>query len=123
MSTATQQKKEGTLTERGKANIESLKNSIARDQEYITFEENEERDLHFDAERMRQVDGKFGTRYEFNVVDLNRFPDLEKKWTVSKTNAMKIMDELGVGNTILHIKAEGTGIERRYKISTSKRGR
>jgi hypothetical protein len=110
-----QQQKE--LTERGKRNINSLKESIAREQEYITFEDGEERTLHFDAEKMREAPGKFGTRYEFNVVDLNRFPDLEKKWTVSKTNAMKIMNELEAGNTILRVKAEGEGIDRRYKIS------
>ena|SRR5215216_5388965 len=109
------------LTEKGKENLRTTKEQIARNEEYISFEEAEERDLHFNAEQIKPVPGKFGgTRFECIVTDLTNFPDMEKKWTVSKTAAKTILKQLEVGNTILHVKAEGEGIARRYQISPTK---
>jgi hypothetical protein len=109
-------------TEIGKQNISAIDEGIKRAQKYITFEEGEERDLHFDAERIKAVPNRFGgnERYECTVTDLTYAPDLEKTWTVSRTVYQMIKEHLLEGNTILHIEAEGQNINRKYKVSVKK---
>jgi hypothetical protein len=108
------------LTEKALENLRKNKEQKARDSKYIAWEDGEEKELHFDAEKIRQVPSKFDDdkkRYEYTVVDLRNFPDMEKIWTVSKRTSDMIDERLAEGHSILLVECEGEGTARKFKIS------
>jgi hypothetical protein len=82
--------------------------------------EEKRKSLQFDAEKIRPVPSRFDPdkmRYEYAVVDLRNFPDMEKIWTVSKKTSDIIDEKLAEGHSILLVECEGEGTSRKFKIS------
>jgi len=114
----TQNKK--LLSQKALENLRKNKEQKARDSKYISWEDGEEKELYFDPEKIRQVPSKFGDdnkRYEYTVVDVRNFPDMEKLWTVGKKTSDKIDEFLADGHSILLVECEGEGTNRKFKIS------
>jgi hypothetical protein len=108
------------LSQKALENLRKNKEQKARDSKYISWEDGEEKELQFDAEKIRQVPSKFGDdnkRYEYTVVDLRNFPDMDKLWTVGKKTSDMIDEKLAEGHSILLIECEGEGTSRKFKIS------
>jgi hypothetical protein len=108
------------LSQKALENLRKNKEQKARDSKYISWEDGEEKELYFDPEKIRQVPSKFGDdnkRYEYTVVDLRNFPDIEKLWTVGKKTSDKIDEFLADGHSILLVECEGEGTNRKFKIS------
>ena len=71
--------------------------------------------LKFDPERIKIVEGQYGPRIQYTVIDPN-FPDKEKKFEQGKTTSKEIDKYLKQGQTVLKIQRIGGGKDTRYSV-------
>jgi hypothetical protein len=64
--------------------------------------------LKFNPERIKIVEGQYGPRIQYTVIDPN-YPDNEKKFEQGKTTSKEIDKYLKQGQTVLKIQRIGSG--------------
>jgi hypothetical protein len=72
--------------------------------------------LKFNPEQIKQVEGKFGLRISYTVIDPNYSDKGEKKFEASKLTSRKIDSILSQGKTLLKITRVGSGKDTSYNV-------
>jgi hypothetical protein len=111
---------EAQLSEKAKENLQRNEESRKKDSKYVKLEPGERVTLHFDPEKIDQVelefDGKKTKRYQYAVTDPNEPEQPEKYFTVSKRISAVIDTYLAEGKSILKIHRIGAGKDTQYVI-------
>jgi hypothetical protein len=72
--------------------------------------------LKFNPEQIKPVEGKFGLRISYTVIDPNYSDKGEKKFEASKLTSRKIDSLLSQGKTLLKITRVGSGKDTSYNV-------
>jgi hypothetical protein len=83
--------------------------------EFVKLEDQEIRVLKFNPERIKIVEGQYGPRIQYTVIDPN-YPDREKKFEAGKTTSKEIDRYLRQGHTVLKIQRLGGGKDTKYSV-------
>jgi hypothetical protein len=86
---------------------------------YIKLEPGETTVLKFNPEQIKAVEGKFGLRISYAVIDPNYSDKGEKKFEASKLASRKIDSYLGQGKTLLKITRVGGGKDTSYNVEAA----
>jgi hypothetical protein len=112
---------EAQLSEKAKENLQRNEESRKKDSKYLKLQPGEKVTLHFDPEKIDQVelefDGKKNKRYQYAVTDPNEPEQPEKYFTVSKRISAVIDTYLAEGKSILKIHGIGAGKDTQYVIT------
>jgi hypothetical protein len=79
------------------------------------LDDQEIRILKFNPERIKIVEGQYGHRIQYTVIDPN-YPDREKKFEQGKTTSKEIDKYLKQGHRLLKIKRIGGGKDTKYGV-------
>lgn len=109
------------LTQKARENLQKNAESRKNDTKFLKFEPGEKKTLHFDTEKIEQVDlefeGKVSRRYRYAVIDPEDEKREEKYFTVSKRTSALIDSYLAEGQTVLKIHRIGAGKDTQYAIT------
>jgi hypothetical protein len=105
------------LSEKARQNLEQNAELWRGESEYVKLEDGETRVLQFNPEKIKQVEGQYGLRIQYMVIDPNFSDKGEKKFEAGKQTSRDIDTQLRVGNRLLKIKRLGSGVETKYSIS------
>lgn len=108
---------EQVLSEKAKQNLERNTELWRAESEFVKLEDGETRVLQFNAEKIKQVEGQYGLRIQYMVIDPNYSDKGEKKLEAGKQTSHDIDSQLRQGNRLLKIKRLGSGVETKYSIS------
>lgn len=75
--------------------------------------------LKFNPEKIKHVEGQFGVRISYTVIDPNHSDKGEKKFETGKLTSTQIDSLLLQGRTLLKVTRQGEGKETTYKIEAS----
>ena len=84
---------------------------------FIKLEDGETRVLQFNPEKIKQVEGQYGIRIQYMVIDPNYADKGEKKFEAGKKTLNDVDMQLRQGNRLLKIKRLGTGTDTKYSVS------
>jgi len=101
------------LSETAKRNLSSNTELWKAESKYIKLEPDESIVLQFDPEKIKHVEGKFGPRISYSVIDPNYSDKGEKKFEAGKLTSKKVDSLLSQGKTLLKITRVGSG---RHKL-------
>lgn len=108
---------EQVLSEKAKQNLERNTELWRAESEFVKLEDGETRVLQFNPEKIKQVEGQYGLRIQYMVIDPNYSDKGEKKLEAGKQTSHDIDAQLRQGNRLLKIKRLGAGVETKYSIS------
>jgi hypothetical protein len=86
--------------------------------EFVRLEDGETRVLKFNPEQIKIVEGQYGPRIRYVVIDPN-YPDKEKKLEAGKLSSKEIDKYLTQGHTMLKIQRIGSGKDTKYIIQAA----
>jgi hypothetical protein len=114
-----QQQKEQVqqLSEVARQNLEKNAELWRSESVYVKLEDGETRVLQFNPEKIKQVEGQYGIRIQYRVIDPNYSEKGEKKFEAGKKTSNDIDAQLRQGNRLLKIRRLGTGTETKYSVS------
>jgi hypothetical protein len=75
--------------------------------------------LLFNPEKIKHVEGKFGPRISYSVIDPNYSDKGEKKFEAGKLTSKKIDSYLSQGKNLLKITREGSGRDTSYNVEAA----
>jgi hypothetical protein len=107
------------LSEVAKANLDRNTELWKAESLYVKLEDGETRILQFNPERIKQVEGQYGTRIQYPVIDPNYADKGEKKFEAGKQTSIEIDVQLRQGNRLLKIRRLGSGTETKYSVSST----
>jgi len=92
---------------------------LKAESKYIKLEPDESIVLQFNAEKIKHVEGKFGLRISYTVIDPNYSDKGEKRFEASKLTSKKIDSLLSQGRTLLRITRVGSGKDTSYIVEAA----
>lgn len=116
MSQKTKEQVQG-LSEAAKQNLERNSELWKAESVYIKLENEETRILQFNPEKIKPVEGQYGIRIQYLVIDPNYSDKGEKKFEAGKQTSRDIDAQLRQGNRLLKIRRLGTGTDTKYSVS------
>jgi hypothetical protein len=75
--------------------------------------------LHFNPEKIKHVEGQFGPRIQYSVINPNYSDKSEKKFETGKLTSKQIDSILSQGKTLLKITRQGEGKETIYNVEAA----
>jgi hypothetical protein len=75
--------------------------------------------LQFNPEKIKHVEGQYGPRIQYSIIDPNYSEKGEKKFETGKLTSKQIDSLLRQGKTTLQITRSGAGIETSYAVTGS----
>lgn len=105
------------LSEEARKNLERNSELWRAESVYIKLEDGEERVLQFNPEKIKQVEGQYGIRIQYMVIDPNYADKGEKKLEAGKKTSNDIDAQLRQGIRLLKIKRLGSGTDTKYSIA------
>jgi hypothetical protein len=75
--------------------------------------------LHFNPEKIKHVEGQFGPRIQYSVINPNYSDKGEKKFETGKLTSKQIDSLLSQGKTTLKITRQGEGKETSYDVKAA----
>jgi hypothetical protein len=115
----TTQNQNQDLSEIAKSKLESNTELWKAESKYIKLELDETIVLQFDPEKMKHVEGKFGPRISYSVIDPNYSDKGEKKFEAGKLTSKKVDSLLSQGKTLLKITRVGSGKDTSYNVEAA----
>jgi hypothetical protein len=103
------------LSEAAKQNLEANSDLWKETSEFVKLEDGETRVLRFNPERIKRVEGQYGPRIQYVVIDPN-YPDKEKKFEQGKTTSKEIDKYLAQGYLLLKVQRIGAGKDTKYIV-------
>lgn len=107
------------LSEAAKQNLEKNAELWKAESVYIKLEDGETRILQFNPEKIKPVEGQYGIRIQYLVIDPNYSDKGEKKFEAGKQTSRDIDNQLRQGNRLLKIRRLGTGTDTKYSVSSA----
>ena len=107
------------ISEAARKNLESNKELWKSESKYIKLEAGETVILQFDPENIKHVEGQYGPRIQYTVINPNFSDKGEKKFETGKTTSGQIDSILSQGKTLLMITRQGEGKETSYKVEAA----
>jgi hypothetical protein len=107
------------LSEIAKSKLNSNAELWKAESKYIKLEQDETIVLQFDAEKIKHVEGKFGPRISYSVIDPNYSDKGEKKFEAGKLTSKKVDSLLSQGKTLLKITRIGSGKDTSYNVEAA----
>jgi hypothetical protein len=111
------QEKKGELSEEARRNLEENAELWRAESEYVKLEDGETRILQFNPEKIKRVEGNFGPRIQYLVIDPNYSDKGFKKFEAGKRTSNDIDAQLRQGNRLIAVKRLGSGTDTKYSIS------
>jgi len=105
------------LSEAGRQNLDKNAELWRAESQYVKLEDEETRVLQFDPDRIKHVEGQYGIRIQYLVIDPNYADKGEKKFEAGKKTSNDIDTQLRQGNRLLKIRRLGIGIDTKYSVS------
>ena len=105
------------LSEAAKRNLERNAELWRAESQYVKLEDGEERVLQFDPEKIKQVEGQYGVRIQYLVIDPNYSDRGLKKFEAGKKTSNDIDAQLRQGIRLLKIKRLGVGTDTKYSVA------
>ena len=105
------------LSEIAKQNLDSNTELWKAESKYIRLEPGETVVLQFNPEKIKHVEGQFGIRISYAVIDPNYSDKGEKKFETGKLTSKQIDSLLRQGKTTLQITRSGEGKETSYTVA------
>jgi hypothetical protein len=105
------------LSETAKRNLEKNSELWRAESVFIKLEDGEERVLQFNPEKIKQVEGQYGLRIQYMVIDPNYADKGDKKFEAGKKTSNDIDAQLRQGNRLLKIRRLGTGTDTKYSVA------
>lgn len=105
------------LSEAARQNLERNSELWKAESVYVKLEDGETRILQFNPEKIKPVEGQYGIRIQYMVIDPNFSDKGEKKFEAGKMTSNDIDRQLKEGNRLLMIKRLGTGTSTKYSVS------
>lgn len=112
-----QEQKQTELSEVAKQNLERNTELWKAESVFIKLEDGETRILQFNPERIKHVEGQYGIRIQYLVIDPNYSDKGDKKFEAGKKTSSDIDAQLRQGNRLLKIKRLGSGKDTKYNVS------
>lgn len=103
------------ISETAKQKLEANSELWKEQSDYVKLEDGEKRVLRFDPEKIKHVEGQYGTRIQYAVIDPN-YPDKEKKFEQGKTTSKEIDKYLAQGHLLLKVQRIGAGKDTKYVV-------
>jgi hypothetical protein len=103
------------LSEAAKQKLEQNSELWKEQSEYVKLDDGETRILRFNPEKIKHVEGQYGTRIQYTVIDPN-YPDKEKKFEQGKTTSKEIDKYLKQGHLVLKVQRIGGGKDTKYIV-------
>jgi hypothetical protein len=75
--------------------------------------------LHFNAEKIKHIEGRYGVRIQYTVINPNYSDKGEKKFDAGKLTSKQIDSLLLQGKTTLKITRQGEGKETSYNVEAA----
>ena len=107
------------MSETARKNLESNKELWKSESGYIKLESGETIVLQFNPEKIKQVEGQFGPRIQYSVINPNYSDKGEKKFETGKLTSKQIDSLLLQGKTTLKITRQGEGKETSYIVEAA----
>ena len=104
------------LSEAARQNLERNAELWKAESVYVKLEDGETRVLQFNPERIKEVEGQYGARVQYMVIDPNYSDKGEKKFEAGKQTSRDIDAQLRQGIRLLKIRL-GTGTSTKYSVS------
>jgi hypothetical protein len=111
-----EQQVQNQLSEIAKQNLEKNAELWKAESLYVKLEDGETRVLQFNPERIKQIEGQYGARIQYMVIDPNYADKGDKKFEAGKSTSRDIDAQLRQGNRLLKIKRLGLGTETKYSV-------
>lgn len=111
------QKEQVQLSEAARKNLEENAQLWKAESVYVKLEDGETRVLQFNPEKIKRVEGQYGIRIQYLVIDPNYSEKGDKKFEAGKKTSQDIDTQLRLGNRLLKVKREGTGTDTKYSVS------
>jgi hypothetical protein len=108
-----------TISETARKNLESNKELWKSESKYIKIEAGETVVLQFNPEKIKHVEGQYGPRIQYTVINPNYSDKGEKKFETGKTTSGQIDSILSQGKTLLKITRQGEGKETSYNVEAA----
>ena len=105
------------LSEAGRQNLDKNAELWRAESQYVKLEDEETRVLQFDPDRIKHVEGQYGIRIQYLVIDPNYADKGEKKFEAGKKTSNDIDTQLRQGNRLLKIRRLGIGTDTKYSVS------
>jgi hypothetical protein len=112
-----QQNEQVQLSEAARKNLEKNAELWKAESVFIKLEDGETRVLQFNPEKIKQVEGQYGLRIQYMVIDPNYSDKGEKKFEAGKKTSNDVDAQLRQGNRLLKIKRLGEGTDTKYSVS------
>jgi hypothetical protein len=109
------------LSEAARQNLERNTELWRAESQYVKLEDGEERVLQFNPERIKQVEGQYGVRIQYLLIDPNYADKGEKKFEAGKQTSRDIDTQLRQGIRLLKIKRLGKGTDTKYSVAPAVR--
>ena len=120
MSTQNQQNQQAQeLSEIARRNLDSNTELWKAESKYIRLEPGETTVLKFDPEKIKHVEGQYGPRIQYSVIDPNYSDKGEKKFETGKLTSKQIDSLLRQGKTLLKITRQNEGKETTYNVESA----
>ena len=107
------------LSDTAKGNLDSNTELWKAESKYIKLEPDDSIILQFNAEKIKQVEGKFGPRISYTVIDPNYSDKGDKKFEAGKLTSKKIDTLLRQGKTLLKVTRIGSGKDTSYNVEAA----
>lgn len=107
------------LSETAKKNLENNAELWKSESVFIKLEDGETRVLQFNPEKIKQVEGQYGIRIQYMVIDPNYADKGDKKLEAGKKTSSDIDKQLRLGNRLLKIKRIGSGTDTKYQVEVA----
>ena len=120
MQTASSNSERQPLSEKAKEILRQNRLQRARESEWISFDDGEEKELYINAEKTERIPSRYNpkkTRYVYAATDLTNLPDMEKKWGVTQTTSDILDKYIEQGHSVFLVKREGEGFKLKYHIT------
>src|SRR5918995_1400052 len=93
-----EQQVQNQLSEIAKQNLEKNAELWKAESLYVKLEDGETRVLQFNPERIKQIEGQYGARIQYMVIDPNYADKGDKKFEAGKSTSRDIDAQLRQGN-------------------------
>jgi hypothetical protein len=107
------------ISETARKNLESNKELWKSESKYIKLEADETVILQFDPEKIKHVEGQYGPRIQYTVINPNYSDKGEKKFETGKLTSKLIDAQLLQGKNTLKITRIGEGKETSYNVEAA----
>lgn len=98
-----------SISETARKNLESNKELWKSESKNFKLEAGETVILQFNLEKIKHVEGQYGHRIQYNVINPNYSDKGEKKFETGKTTSGQIDSILSQGKNLLKITRQGEG--------------